>query len=136
MTACQQNKILVVDDEEAIRLLCAEFLASASFVIETAVNGLDAMDKLAASSFDAVILDINMPGLDGIDFYNMAIRKYERLRDKFLFITGDLFGEIETLSLFANKERHVLKKPFSKQQLIDALKLIIHYQGASDTLAP
>ena len=95
------------------------------FAVQTAVNGLGAMDKLAASSFDAVILDINMPGLDGIDFYNRAIRKYEHLRDNFLFITGDLFGEIETLSLFASKEKNVLRKPFTKLQLIDALKLIV-----------
>ncbi len=125
MTEGQLKKILIVDDEEAIRLLCAEFLSGASFTVETAVNGFDAMDKLAASSFDAVILDINMPGLDGIDFYNRTIRKHEHLRDKFLFITGDLFGEIETLSLFARKEKKVLKKPFTKLQLIDALKLIV-----------
>ena len=109
MSEGQRKKILIVDDEEAIRLLCAEFLSGVSFAVQTAVNGLDAMDKLAASSFDAVILDINMPGLDGIDFYNRAIRKYEHLRDNFLFITGDLFGEIETLSLFASKEKNVLK---------------------------
>lgn len=125
MTQAQPKKILIVDDEEAIRLLCAEFLAGATFIAETAVNGLDAMDKLRASAFDAVVLDINMPGLDGIDFYNRAIRKHEGLRDKFLFITGDLFGEIETLSLFAHREKNVLKKPFSKQQLIEALKLIV-----------
>ncbi|MEK6792021.1 MAG: response regulator [Deltaproteobacteria bacterium] len=125
MSEGQRKKILIVDDEEAIRLLCAEFLSGVSFAVQTAVNGLDAMDKLAASSFDAVILDINMPGLDGIDFYNRAIRKYEHLRDNFLFITGDLFGEIETLSLFASKEKNVLRKPFTKLQLIDALKLIV-----------
>jgi two-component system, response regulator, stage 0 sporulation protein F len=62
----KDTRILLVDDEEHIRLLFREELEEEGYVIDVASNGFEALDKLKESSFDLIILDIKMPGMDGI----------------------------------------------------------------------
>jgi CheY-like chemotaxis protein len=57
--------ILVVDDDEVIRLLLHQFLEGAGYHVEDAADGYEALDKIAGGSFDLVIMDIAMPGIDG-----------------------------------------------------------------------
>ena len=59
-------KILVVDDEEHIRLLFKEELEDEGYAVDLASNGLEALDRLQASAYSVVVLDIKMPGMDGI----------------------------------------------------------------------
>jgi DNA-binding response OmpR family regulator len=63
----EKKKILVVDDEEGIRLLYQEELDMEGFAVETAKNGEQALEKFKAAPPDLVILDINMPGMNGIE---------------------------------------------------------------------
>ncbi|HOE16652.1 MAG TPA: response regulator [Syntrophorhabdaceae bacterium] len=63
-------RILVVDDEENIRLLFKEELEEEGFEVDLASNGLEALDKLKEGRFDLVVLDIKMPGMDGIQALN------------------------------------------------------------------
>lgn len=63
-------KVLVVDDEENIRLLFKEELEEEDYEVETASNGLEALERLKGSSFDVVVLDIKMPVMDGIQALN------------------------------------------------------------------
>ncbi len=63
-------KILVVDDEENIRLLFKEELEEEGYEVATAVSGYDALEKLKESRFDLVVMDIKMPGIDGIQTMN------------------------------------------------------------------
>jgi two-component system, response regulator, stage 0 sporulation protein F len=64
------KKILIVDDEENIRMLFKEELEEEGYEVSTAANGLDALQKLAGAPFDLVVLDIKMPGMDGIQTLN------------------------------------------------------------------
>jgi len=63
-------KILVVDDEENIRLLFKEELEEEKYEVEVASNGYDALEKFKKSHFDLIIMDIKMPGMDGIQALN------------------------------------------------------------------
>ena len=63
-------KVLVVDDEENIRLLFKEELEDEGYTVDIASNGLEALEKLKNSSFDIVVMDIKMPGMDGIQALN------------------------------------------------------------------
>jgi CheY-like chemotaxis protein len=62
----EQLRILLVDDEEHIRLLFREELEEEGYFIDVASNGFEALDKLSRGHFDLVVLDIKMPGMDGI----------------------------------------------------------------------
>ncbi|MBC8318377.1 MAG: response regulator [Desulfobulbaceae bacterium] len=61
------KKILLVDDEESIHLLYREEFEEEGYEVHSALSGEEGLDKLSILSPDLVILDINMPGLNGID---------------------------------------------------------------------
>ena len=70
-------KILLVDDEEHIRLLFKEELEEEGYTIDLAANGFEALDKMKGQRFDLVVLDIKMPGMDGIQTLN-EIKKIDK----------------------------------------------------------
>lgn len=117
-------EILLVDDDEMVLEVCLELLAGAGYGVQTAVNGMDALEKLKGSAFDLMIVDINMPRLDGIDLYNSAIKEYRYLKGRCLFITGDLSGEMEAASVVLQMENNILKKPFTKKDFLSKVKLL------------
>jgi CheY-like chemotaxis protein len=63
-------RVLVVDDEENIRLLFKEELEEEDYDVETASNGVEALEKIKGTPFDVVVLDIKMPVMDGIQTLN------------------------------------------------------------------
>lgn len=71
------TRILLVDDEEHIRLLFKEELEEEGYEIDLASNGFEALDKLRNQAFDLVVLDIKMPGMDGIQTLN-EIKKIDK----------------------------------------------------------
>jgi len=66
----KDKKILIVDDEENIRILFKEELEEEGYEIDVASNGYEALEKIKKSPFDLVVLDIKMPGMDGIQTLN------------------------------------------------------------------
>ncbi|MCX8117756.1 MAG: response regulator [Desulfobacterota bacterium] len=71
------RKILVVDDEESIRLLYKEELEDEGFIVEVAKDGLEALQQIPLFKPDLITLDIKMPGLNGIETLK-RIREIER----------------------------------------------------------
>ena len=71
------KRILVVDDEESIRLLYKEELEEEGFVVEVAGDGLEALERFPLFKPDLITLDIKMPGLNGIETLK-RIRETER----------------------------------------------------------
>ena len=61
------NRILVVDDEEAMRLMLVSGLAAEGYAVESAQDGVEAINAVQAKSFDAALLDITMPKVDGTE---------------------------------------------------------------------
>ncbi len=62
------NRILIVDDASLVRLFYRDALEKAGFIVEEALNGLEALEKLAAEPVDLLIVDVNMPHMDGFTF--------------------------------------------------------------------
>ena len=66
--ADRKMRILVVDDANLVRLYYRQILEETGFEVEEALNGLEALERLLASPADAVVVDINMPLMDGVTF--------------------------------------------------------------------
>ena len=62
-----KHKILIVDDDESIRLVLQTYLAKDGHTLETAVDGLDAMEKIPVFRPELILLDINMPKMSGFE---------------------------------------------------------------------
>jgi len=60
--------VLVVDDSPTIRMFHAEVLREAGFAVREAENGFEALEALAAAAADLVVVDVNMPVMDGLSF--------------------------------------------------------------------
>ena len=62
------QRILIVDDASLARMYYRDIIAPAGFAIEEAMNGLEALEKLLENAMDLLIVDINMPKMDGLTF--------------------------------------------------------------------
>jgi DNA-binding NtrC family response regulator len=80
-------RLLLVDDEERFRTTLGKRLAENGFEVQTAGNGRDALDLLAKSPCDAVLLDIRMPGLSGIE--TLAEIRKSHIGVEVILLTGD-----------------------------------------------
>jgi len=83
------KKILIVDDEESIRLLYKEELEEDGFVVELAKNGQEALEKLSLFKADLITLDIKMPVMDGIE----ALKRIRELDRQLPIILCSAYGE-------------------------------------------
>ena len=61
-------RILVVDDSSLVRLYFRTALEKGGFEVEQAINGIEALEKILAQAFDLVVVDVNMPRMDGFSF--------------------------------------------------------------------
>ena len=66
--ATAKARILVVDDSSLVRLYYRSALEKAGFEVEQAINGIEAMERVLSQPFDLVIVDVNMPRMDGFTF--------------------------------------------------------------------
>jgi len=75
-SAILKKKILVVDDEEGLRLLYKEELEDDGAVVTLAASGTEAIEKLEEGTFDLILLDIKMPGMDGVEVLRRVKEKW------------------------------------------------------------
>ena len=61
-------RILIVDNSSLIRLYCREVLERAGYQVDQAINGIEAMEKVLGQEFNLLIVDVNMPRMDGFSF--------------------------------------------------------------------
>ncbi|MBI5892168.1 MAG: response regulator [Deltaproteobacteria bacterium] len=74
-----KEKILVVDDEEGIRLLYKEELEEEGLDVHIAASGEEALKKLEKDKYSLIVLDIKMPGIDGIEVLRRIKEKWKSL---------------------------------------------------------
>jgi DNA-binding response OmpR family regulator len=116
--------ILVVDDDQQLASALQWILADENFLVDVAFDGEQAMLKVKAHEYDAVICDLKMPKLRGDEFYMQAKDVRPSLADRFIFITG--FAADAKIALFFNKhEVKYLVKPFPIQLLINCVRELL-----------
>ncbi len=114
--------ILVVDDDDGIRELVKQFLNKNNYLVTTAQNAEDALEKVKIIKFDLIVLDIMMPGKSGLEFTNENKKK---LDTPIILLTakGEASDRIEGLEIGADD---YLAKPFEPKELILRIKNILN----------
>jgi two-component system chemotaxis response regulator CheY len=74
VVASAKARVLIVDDSSLVRLYYRSALEKAGFEVEQAINGIEAMERTLSQPFDLVIVDVNMPRMDGFTFVR-ALRR-------------------------------------------------------------
>jgi two-component system, OmpR family, response regulator ResD len=132
----KQQTILVVDDERTIREVVRRYLELEGFLVQEAETGTQALEMLAAHLPDLLVLDIMLPGIDGL-----AITR--KLRNSLEF--ASLSGEIPIVFLTARSEEidrilgfevggdDYLVKPFSPRELVARVKAVLRRSSGSQS---
>ena len=116
--------ILLVDDDRQLAESLQWILADENFLVDVAHDGDEAMLKVTANHYDAVVCDIMMPHMRGDDFYCQTAEIRPELKSRFVFITG--FGNDPKLRAFLNTTgEKCLIKPFPMKKLIDCVKGLV-----------
>lgn len=122
------TRVLVVDDEEAIRDVISSMLGLDGYEVETAEDGIAAAAHLAAEPFDLVLADIRMPGMGGLELADWIAAHRPALFDRVVFMTGDTLG-VSTGTLVEATDRPCLTKPFTRDDLKTALERVLDHAG-------
>ena len=114
--------ILVVDDDDGIRTLVKKYLNEKKYLVTTASNAENALEKIKIIKFDLIILDIMMPGKSGLDFLNQN-KEYINTPVILLTAKGEPDERIEGLEMGADD---YLAKPFEPKELLLRIKNILN----------
>ena len=103
--------ILVVDDEPIIAQLITDVLTGDGYDVDTASDGLVALECIARRAYDVILSDLRMPGLDGLGLYRELEQNRPELARRFVFITGTS-EHTDYAGLIADLAAPILTKPF------------------------
>jgi len=103
------SRVLVVEDEPTVARLIADVLEDEGFDVDVLLDGREALNRAARESYNLVICDMKMPGLDGQKFYKSLERVGNPLHERFLFVTGDIVAAQTQEFLRRNDLPHVAK---------------------------
>jgi DNA-binding response OmpR family regulator len=122
--AFEFKAVLLVDDDRQLAVALQWILADQNFLVDVAYDGEEALTKVRANRYDAIICDVMMPRLRGDEFYEKAKELHPELADRFIFITG--YAADPKINLFLTKaDVKFLVKPFLVQNLIDCVKQLL-----------
>jgi diguanylate cyclase (GGDEF)-like protein/PAS domain S-box-containing protein len=117
------KRVLIVDDERRQRDSLREMISLYGYDVETASSGSEALDSLATTSFDLLLLDLNMPGLSGLDVIDFVTRN--KVNCKVVVVSGD--ASFESAKAALQKGAYdFLKKPYVPAELMNTMKNAAH----------
>ncbi len=114
-------RILIVDDDHRLFALLRDYLGAHSMEVTHAESGAVALQRLAAEEFDAVLLDVMMPGMDGLSVLR-RLRETSRIPVVMLTARGDETDRVVGLELGADD---YLPKPFGPRELLARIRAVL-----------
>ncbi len=109
------KRVLIVDDNADLLTIFTIAMETTRFTIDTAIDGIDAMEKVRATMPDVMILDVNMPRMDGLEVLSLIRDTPELNHIRIILLTGN-----STVPTYpeSSKADLVLSKPVSVEELI------------------
>lgn len=109
-------KILVVDDDENILLSIKEILSQKGYLVDTAISGEEALQKLKEKFYNLIIIDIVLPDIDGLDLIEKVADTLPKMRKVVITGYASLENAVKALNLGANA---YIMKPLSPIKLLE-----------------
>jgi DNA-binding NtrC family response regulator len=116
------NKVLIVDDEKNIRMTISQALADMDIQTDTAVNGEEALSKLKDTEFGLVLLDLRMPGMDGMEVLEKLRKDRPDIRIVIITAHGTIDSAVDAMKLGAVE---FIQKPFTPKEIRHLVSNII-----------
>jgi len=128
----QKARILVVEDEAAIRSGLVDVFVYHGYEVQTAENGDDGLREALGGQFDLILLDVMLPGIDGFEICN-RIRQQDR-QQPVIMLTAKSSDEDIVQGLTLGADDYVAK-PFSVTQLVLRVQAVLRRSGIGETSA-
>ncbi|MCK5185750.1 MAG: sigma-54-dependent Fis family transcriptional regulator, partial [Deltaproteobacteria bacterium] len=121
-----KSKIMIVDDDQTMKSSLLEWFESENYHVYGASSGEEAIEKISDGSFNIIITDLKMPGIDGLELLRYVKREHHNIE----VIIMTAYGTVET-AVNAMKEGayDYVVKPFSPEEIDMVLKKIINHQS-------
>jgi len=124
------GNILVVDDEASVRAFVDKILQAQGHTVTMTDNPYQALREMESGSFDAIIIDMRMPGMSGKELYETLLGKNPEVAKRIIFITGDT-SDHATQEFLKKEHLRCVSKPFTKEELtINVYKIIANKSDA------
>ncbi|WP_179188308.1 ATP-binding protein [Kiloniella majae] len=123
-----KQSILVVDDEVDVADLISEILREDGYQVTVTNSAKDALATLKAHSFTAILSDVKMPGINGMNFFKRITAEFPDMAQKTAFVTGDAMSP-EVADFIENSGCLHLEKPVSPEELINMMRSLIQKAG-------
>ncbi|MGD0979324.1 MAG: response regulator [Candidatus Bathyarchaeia archaeon] len=115
----EHARILVVDDDESIRKILSTILEDEGYVVETAENGREAIDKSNTKVYNLALIDVRLPDIEGVTLLAKFKETVPRMRK--IIITG--FPSIQNaIEAVNNKADGYMLKPFEIEKILETIK--------------
>lgn len=123
MKLIKNLKILLIDDDEWIRDSMSMYFEDEGCYLQTLRSAEDALEALINESFDIIIADYKLPGIDGIEFF----KKADELNSEAVKILITAYGSKELFTKALNMGIHdFIEKPFTSETIEDSLKRLLN----------
>ena len=126
--AASLPRVLVVDDSSLVRLYYRDVLEKRGFDVDQAMNGLEAMERVLAQPFDLLIVDVNMPKMDGFSFLRELRRSKSDAAALPALIISTEAGREDAAEARAGGANFYLVKPVSEADLRDHVAVLTGYR--------
>jgi PAS domain S-box-containing protein len=110
------RRILLVEDEASVAQTLAELFVIEGHEVDTARDGREALDRMAAGTYDVIVSDVQMPGLDGPGLYREVERRWPDRAARFVFLSGDTVGP-EAAAFLEATGALTLTKPLALEEI-------------------
>jgi len=120
----EPKTILIVDDASIVRLYYRSILEAAGFRVEEALNGLEALEKLTTLSADLLIVDVNMPQMDGFSFLKVLRQRDRPFAALPALITSTESREADFAAARAAGANYYLVKPTDRETLVEFARML------------
>ncbi|KAB1072685.1 response regulator [Methylobacterium planeticum] len=118
------GRVLVVDDASLVRLYYRDILQRAGFVVDEALNGIEALEMLLRNPYDLLIVDVNMPKMDGLSFLAALRGREAPLRAIPALVASTEAGSVDRAAARAAGANFYLVKPLAEDVLIAHVKVL------------
>jgi DNA-binding response OmpR family regulator len=117
-------KILLVDDDPLITQLMIDMLSLDGHDVDTAPNGIAALNKVQRKRYNLILTDLHMPELDGLGLYRELGRRQAHPQHKIIFLTGTT-GVSEGHRIVKETGLPLLRKPFNLVELLSLVRKVL-----------
>jgi two-component system chemotaxis sensor kinase CheA len=121
----KEKRILVVEDAFSTRELEKSILENHGYLVDTAVDGLDALDRMAGTPYDLVVSDVEMPRMNGFELCRALKAKEEAKEIPFVMVTALQKEEDKRRGMELGASAYLVKSAFEQTNLLDTIERLV-----------